>query len=86
VPTFDADSIWNWFTRSPVLTLTGRTAILLGSEAHGISPRWQQAAAAGEIAFATVSLPMRGAADSLNLSVTAAVLAYEALRQEGTTA
>lgn len=66
--------------------LTGRTAILLGSEAHGISPRWQQAAAAGEIAFTTVSLPMRGAADSLNLSVTAAVLAYEALRQEGTTA
>lgn len=67
-------------------SLTGRTAILLGSEAHGISPRWQQAAAAGEIAFSTVSLPMRGAADSLNLSVTAAVLAYEALRQEGTTA
>ena len=66
--------------------LTGRTAILLGSEAHGISPRWQQAATAGEIAFTTVSLPMRGAADSLNLSVTAAVLAYEALRQEGTTA
>ena len=65
--------------------LTGRTAILLGSEAHGISPRWQQAAAAGEIAFTTVSLPMRGAADSLNLSVTAAVLAYEALRQEGAT-
>jgi TrmH family RNA methyltransferase len=66
--------------------LTGRTAILLGSEAHGISPRWQQAAAAGEIACTTVCLPMRGAADSLNLSVTAAVLAYEALRQEGTTA
>ncbi|MGB8855027.1 MAG: TrmH family RNA methyltransferase [Pirellulales bacterium] len=66
--------------------LTGRTAILLGSEAHGISPRWQQAAAAGEITFTTASLPMRGEADSLNLSVTAAVLAYEALRQEGTTA
>lgn len=66
--------------------LTGRTAILLGSEAHGISPRWPQAAAIGEIAFTTVSLPMRGAADSLNLSVTAAVLAYEALRQEGKTA
>ncbi len=66
--------------------LTGHTAILLGSEAHGISPQWQQAATAGEIAFTTVSLPMRGAADSLNLSVTAAVLAYEALRQEGTIA
>ena len=27
VPTFDADSIWNWFTRSPVTTILGRTAI-----------------------------------------------------------
>jgi TrmH family RNA methyltransferase len=66
--------------------LAGRTAILLGSEAHGISPRWRQAAAADEIDFTTVSLPMRGAADSLNLSVTAAVLAYEAIRQEEMTA
>lgn len=66
--------------------LAGRTAILLGSEAHGISPRWRQAAAAGEIDFTTVSLPMRGAADSLNLSVTAAVLAYEAIRQGELTA
>ena len=61
--------------------LAGRTAILLGSEAYGITPAWQQAAAAGGIAFDTVRLPMRGAADSLNLSATAAVLAYEAVRQ-----
>lgn len=27
VPTFDADSIWNWFTHSPVETLSGRAAI-----------------------------------------------------------
>ncbi len=26
-PTFDADSIWNWFTRSPVMTATGRIAL-----------------------------------------------------------
>lgn len=26
VPTFDADSIWNWFTRSPNTTITGRAA------------------------------------------------------------
>jgi TrmH family RNA methyltransferase len=62
--------------------LAGPTAILLGSEAHGISPRWQQAAADGTLAFETIRLPMRGAADSLNLSATAAALAYEALRQE----
>ncbi len=27
VPTFDADSIWNWFTKSPVTSITGRAAI-----------------------------------------------------------
>jgi hypothetical protein len=26
VPTFDADSIWNWFTHSPVTTISGRVA------------------------------------------------------------
>jgi hypothetical protein len=27
VPTFDGDSIWNWFTHGPITTLTGRVAI-----------------------------------------------------------
>jgi TrmH family RNA methyltransferase len=61
--------------------LRGGAAILLGSEAHGITPAWRQAAAAGSVALETIRLPMRGVADSLNLSATAAVLAYEALRQ-----
>lgn len=61
--------------------LAGPTALLFGSEAHGISPAWQQAAAAGRITVDAVRLPMRGVADSLNLSATAAVLAYEAVRQ-----
>lgn len=26
-PTFDADSIWNWFTHEPVTTITGRAAL-----------------------------------------------------------
>jgi hypothetical protein len=26
-PTFDADSIWNWFTHSPITTITGRMAV-----------------------------------------------------------
>lgn len=26
-PTFDADSIWNWFTKSPIMTITGRASI-----------------------------------------------------------
>jgi len=62
--------------------LAGCTAILLGSEAHGISSAWTAAADAGTLRLDAVSLPMRGTADSLNVSATAAVLAYEALRQQ----
>lgn len=61
--------------------LHGGVAIVLGSEAHGLSAAWAAAAAEGRIRFASVRLPMHGLADSLNLSVTAAVLAYEAVRQ-----
>lgn len=63
--------------------LAGRTAILLGSEAHGISGAWQQAALAGTLTLETIRLTMAGAADSLNVSATTAVLAYEAVRQAG---
>jgi len=55
--------------------LRGRAAIALGSEAHGLSPLWS-----GEHVTA-IRLPMLGNVDSLNLSATAAVLFYEALRQ-----
>lgn len=54
---------------------TRPTAIVLGSEAVGLTDRWRSAD------VTAVRLPMRGAADSLNLSATAAVLFYEALRQ-----
>lgn len=50
-------------------------AIVLGSEACGLSPLWT----ANDII--PISLPMLGSVDSLNLSATAAVLFYEALRQ-----
>ena len=53
----------------------GPTAIVLGSEAAGLSSLWSGAD------IKAVSLPMLGAADSLNVSVAAAVLFYEALRQ-----
>jgi TrmH family RNA methyltransferase len=62
--------------------LTGPVVLLLGSEARGIAPDWSAAAAAGRLRLDTVRLPMHGAADSLNVAATAAVLAYEALRQE----
>lgn len=52
---------------------SGRTAIVLGSEAHGLSAAWQ-----GPDVTA-IRLPMQGTADSLNVSATAAVLFYEAL-------
>jgi TrmH family RNA methyltransferase len=50
-------------------------AIVLGSEAHGLGEAWR---ATGTT---PVRLPMHGIADSLNVSTTAAVLFYEALRQ-----
>lgn len=53
----------------------GPSAIVLGSEADGLTDIW-----AGESVQA-VRLPMLGVADSLNVSVTAAVLLYEGLRQ-----
>lgn len=51
------------------------SAIVLGSEADGLSDAWR----ADDIT--AIRLPMRGAADSLNVSASAAVLFYEALRQ-----
>jgi TrmH family RNA methyltransferase len=50
-------------------------AIVLGSEAEGLSEKWRGAD------VAAIALPMRGVADSLNVSATAAVLFYEAQRQ-----
>ena len=63
--------------------LRGPAAILLGSEAHGISPAWAEAARSGTLRMDSVRLPMQGIADSLNLSATAAVFAYESVRQRG---
>lgn len=55
--------------------LRGPLAIVVGSEATGLGAAW---AAPGVEA---VRLPMHGAADSLNVSVAAAILLYEARRQ-----
>jgi TrmH family RNA methyltransferase len=60
------------------LDMRGGAAIVLGSEAAGLTDAWR-----GENVTA-VRLPMHGVADSLNVSTTAAVLFYEALRQRGT--
>jgi RNA methyltransferase, TrmH family len=55
----------------------GPTAIVLGSEAHGLSPLWQSDD------ITPIKLPMHGVVDSLNVSATAAVLFYEAGRRRG---
>jgi len=55
---------------------TGPAAIVLGSEASGLSTVWI-------VGVTPIRLPMYGAADSLNVSATAAVLFYEAVRQRG---
>jgi TrmH family RNA methyltransferase len=52
-----------------------RTAIVLGSEATGLSSVWSGPG------VQAIRLPMLGVADSLNVSVTGAVVFYEALRQ-----
>ncbi|MEM6799439.1 MAG: TrmH family RNA methyltransferase, partial [Planctomycetota bacterium] len=52
-------------------------AIVLGAEATGLTDAWSTAG------VTPIRLPMHGIADSLNLSATAAVLFYEALRQRG---
>ncbi len=53
-------------------------AIVLGSEAAGLTDAWRSAN------ITAACLPMLGIADSLNVSTTAAVLFYEALRQRNT--
>jgi tRNA (guanosine-2'-O-)-methyltransferase len=54
---------------------TRPTALLLGSELRGVSPD------AAALVDAHASLPMRGLATSLNVSVAAALFLYEAARQ-----
>ncbi|GAA4372611.1 RNA methyltransferase [Hymenobacter koreensis] len=53
----------------------GPTALLMGTEADGLTP--ELIAACDE----TIIIPMRGYIDSLNVSTATAVLAFEAVRQ-----
>lgn len=55
--------------------MTKGTAIVMGTEATGLSDQWRQAA------DAHIRIPMLGKLDSLNVSVSAAILLYEAVRQ-----
>jgi TrmH family RNA methyltransferase len=55
--------------------LRGPIAIVLGSEADGLSSAWHDAD------VTPIAIPMGGIADSLNVSIAAAIVLYEAVRQ-----
>ena len=56
--------------------LRGPICCVLGSEAFGLSEFWESNS------HSLVKIPMNGVCDSLNVSVAAAVIIYESLRQQ----
>ncbi|MFM8571577.1 MAG: TrmH family RNA methyltransferase [Pirellula sp.] len=52
-----------------------KTAIVIGNEAQGLGNRWQSQE------IVSIQIPMVGKIDSLNASVTGAILLFEAIRQ-----
>ena len=64
------DSSWYYDT-----DMTGGTVIAIGTEATGLTGIWREAA------DAHIKIPMLGELDSLNASVSAAILLFEAVRQ-----
>ena len=64
------DSSWYYDT-----DMTGGTAIVVGTEATGLTDGWREAA------DGHIRIPMLGELDSLNASVSAAILLFEAVRQ-----
>jgi TrmH family RNA methyltransferase len=57
--------------------MTGSTAVVLGSEDKGLNDFWKKHS------DVDMKIPMSGKADSLNVSVCAAIVIYEAIRQRG---
>ena len=56
---------------------TGRVAIVVSSERYGISRPWY------ERGYGAVCIPMLGRSDSLNVSISASILLYEARAAQG---
>lgn len=87
-PTYE--EVIDWCTRRSILSVcaaaagrilytdldwTGRRCLILGPESTGLTT--DEISAAGQ----TVSIPMQGSVESLNVSVAAGILLYEAARQ-----
>ena len=60
------------------IDMTKGTAVVMGTEATGLTQVWRKAA------DAHIKIPMLGKLDSLNVSVSAAILMFEAVRQRNT--
>ena len=56
---------------------TKATAIAVGTEATGLSKTWRNQSKQN------IHIPMQGAIDSMNVSVAAGILVFEAKRQRG---
>ncbi len=56
---------------------TAATALVVGTESTGLTQEWREAATQN------IHIPMQGAIDSMNVSVAAAILIFEAKRQRG---
>jgi 23S rRNA (guanosine2251-2'-O)-methyltransferase len=75
--------LWTWAATGDAETslweadLTGGVALVLGAEGKGVRPLVRRTC------DAAVSIPLHGRVESLNVSVAAGVLLYEARRQRG---
>jgi RNA methyltransferase, TrmH family len=86
----DSESCRNWLQKNAIKSFAAElsatkwyyecnfssaTAVVMGTEADGLTPFWL------DNANERIKIPMRGMIDSLNVSVSTAILTYEALRQ-----
>lgn len=64
----------NWYQN---MDYTQAAAIVMGTEANGLTDFWI------DNADTSIKIPMRGKIDSLNVSISTAIISFEAMRQRG---